>query len=56
MREGWLEGDRGEGNEDGAGRKIWVMEPGMGQIGMRISRISEPDILNKLGAGDRYYL
>lgn len=33
MREGWLEGDRGEGNEDGIGRKIWVMNPGMGQIG-----------------------
>ncbi|GAW01666.1 armadillo beta-catenin plakoglobin [Lentinula edodes] len=35
MREGWLEGDRGEGNEDGIGRKIWVMSPGMGQIGDR---------------------
>ncbi|KAJ3822471.1 armadillo/beta-catenin/plakoglobin [Lentinula raphanica] len=35
MREGWLEGDRGEGNEDGVGRKIWVMNPGMGQIGDR---------------------
>ncbi|KIK63042.1 hypothetical protein GYMLUDRAFT_242111 [Collybiopsis luxurians FD-317 M1] len=33
MREGWLEDGRGEGNEDGAGRKIWVMDPGMGQIG-----------------------
>jgi len=35
MREGWLEGDRGEGNEQGKGRKVWVMNPGMGQIGDR---------------------
>jgi uridine kinase len=33
MREGWLEGDRGEGNEEGRKMKIWVMNPGMGQIG-----------------------
>ncbi|KAF9065590.1 armadillo/beta-catenin/plakoglobin [Rhodocollybia butyracea] len=35
MREGWLEGDRGEGNEEGRKIKIWVMNPGMGQIGDR---------------------
>lgn len=34
MQEGWLEGYRAEGNPEGLGRKIWVMQPGMGQIGM----------------------
>lgn len=33
MREGWLEGYKGEGNPEGRGRKCWVMQPGMGQIG-----------------------
>lgn len=33
MREGWLEGYKGEGNPDGVGRKCWIMQPGMGQIG-----------------------
>ncbi|RDB25594.1 Uridine-cytidine kinase-like 1 [Hypsizygus marmoreus] len=35
MREGWLEGVQGEGNPEGIGRKVWVMQPGMGQIGDR---------------------
>lgn len=35
MREGWLEGYKGEGNPDGVGRKCWIMQPGMGQIGDR---------------------
>ncbi|GLB40392.1 putative uridine kinase family protein [Lyophyllum shimeji] len=35
MREGWLEGYRGEGNPEGTGRPVWVMQPGMGQIGDR---------------------
>ncbi|KAF9468053.1 armadillo/beta-catenin/plakoglobin [Collybia nuda] len=35
MQEGWLEGYRAEGNPEGLGRKIWVMQPGMGQIGDR---------------------
>lgn len=33
MQEGWLEGYKGEGNPEGKGRKVWVMKPGMGQIG-----------------------
>lgn len=35
MKEGWLEGYKGEGNSTGEGRKVWVMQPGMGQIGDR---------------------
>ncbi|KAF9445468.1 armadillo/beta-catenin/plakoglobin [Macrolepiota fuliginosa MF-IS2] len=34
MEEGWLEGVQDEiTNPGGIGRKVWVMEPGMGQIG-----------------------
>lgn len=36
MKEGWLEGYRGEGNPEGFPRKVWVMQPGMGQIGTLI--------------------
>ncbi|KAF8627004.1 hypothetical protein AX15_004588 [Amanita polypyramis BW_CC] len=35
MKEGWLEGYRGEGNPEGLPRKVWIMQPGMGQIGDR---------------------
>lgn len=35
MKEAWLEGYKGEGNPEGKGRKVWVMQPGMGQIGDR---------------------
>ncbi|KAL0954478.1 hypothetical protein HGRIS_003447 [Hohenbuehelia grisea] len=35
MREGWLEGFKAEGNPEGDGRMVWVMQPGMGQIGDR---------------------
>ncbi|KAF8071904.1 armadillo/beta-catenin/plakoglobin [Lyophyllum atratum] len=35
MREGWLQGYEGEGNPEGTGRPVWVMQPGMGQIGDR---------------------
>jgi uridine kinase len=43
MKEGWLEGYKGEGNFEGEGRKVWIMQPGMGQIGVYISfRRSEP--------------
>lgn len=35
MQEGWLEGYKGEGNPEGKGRNVWVMKPGMGQIGDR---------------------
>ena len=36
MKEGWLdvEGYHGEGNREDHPRKVWVMQPGMGQIGM----------------------
>lgn len=35
MKEGWLdvEGYHGEGNPEDHPRKVWVMQPGMGQIG-----------------------
>ncbi|KAK2460331.1 hypothetical protein APHAL10511_007720 [Amanita phalloides] len=35
VKEGWLEGYRGEGNPEGHPRMVWVMQPGMGQIGDR---------------------
>ncbi|KAH7925492.1 armadillo beta-catenin plakoglobin [Leucogyrophana mollusca] len=35
LREAWLEhyDAEGEGHHEGDGRKVWIMEPGMGQIG-----------------------
>jgi hypothetical protein len=39
MQEGWLEGFRSEHNPEGVGRKVWVMQPGMGQIGMLFTYI-----------------
>lgn len=40
LREAWLKHyhSEGEGHHYGDGRKVWIMEPGMGHIGM--SRIS----------------
>jgi len=38
MQEGWLEGYKGEGNPEGIGRKVWIMKPGMGQIGLYTHR------------------
>lgn len=36
MQEGWLEGLQDEvTNPEGVGRKVWIMQPGMGQIGDR---------------------
>ncbi|KAF9048605.1 armadillo/beta-catenin/plakoglobin [Panaeolus papilionaceus] len=35
MKEGWLEGYKGEGNPEGKRTKVWVMQPGMGQISDR---------------------
>ncbi|TFK75223.1 armadillo/beta-catenin/plakoglobin [Pluteus cervinus] len=35
MREGWLDGYKGETNPEGVGRRLWVMQPGMGHIGDR---------------------
>lgn len=37
MREGWLEGYEALGNPEGHGRKVWLMQPGMGQIGLSFS-------------------
>jgi uridine kinase len=34
MEEGWLEGVQDDlMNPGGVGRKVWIMQPGMGQIG-----------------------
>lgn len=33
MREGWLEGYHDKRDPENHGRKVWVMQPGMGQIG-----------------------
>jgi uridine kinase len=35
LREAWLEryNEKGEGQSEGDGRKVWIIEPGMGQIG-----------------------
>ncbi|KAG2131365.1 armadillo beta-catenin plakoglobin [Suillus clintonianus] len=37
LREAWLEryNEKGEGQSEGDGRKVWIVEPGMGQIGDR---------------------
>ncbi|KAG6817682.1 hypothetical protein H0H87_005441 [Tephrocybe sp. NHM501043] len=35
MREGWLENYKGDDHSEGTGRPVWVMHPGMGQIGDR---------------------
>lgn len=37
LREAWLEryNEKGEGQSEGDGRKVWIIEPGMGQIGDR---------------------
>ena len=68
MKEGWLEGYKGEGNLEGEGRKVWVMQPGMGQIGMCFIFIiyihfffhgevnSYLFIYFPIFTGDRYYL
>ncbi|KAJ8588445.1 P-loop containing nucleoside triphosphate hydrolase protein [Rhizopogon salebrosus TDB-379] len=37
LREAWLDhyNEQGEGQSEGDGRKVWIVEPGMGQIGDR---------------------
>jgi uridine kinase len=40
MRETWLEDPRTDGSNKTDGRKIWVMQPGMGQIGVELSAFS----------------
>lgn len=38
LRETWLEAtEGGEGQTEAEARKVWVMEPGMGHIGMFLS-------------------
>jgi len=61
MQEGWLEGYKGEGNPEGKGRKVWIMKPGMGQIGkndlIHLERIILKSFLVvMIFIGDRYYL
>ncbi|KAF5367365.1 hypothetical protein D9758_003738 [Tetrapyrgos nigripes] len=51
MREGWLEGERGEGDPEGNGRRVWLMDPGMGQ-----DANYEIYAHQQFNAGDRYYL
>lgn len=55
MQEGWLEGYKGEGNPEGVGRKVWIMKPGMGQIGWWIFPLRVTNVLN-FDQGDRYYI
>jgi uridine kinase len=55
MQEGWLEGYRGEGNPEGLGRKVWIMKPGMGQIGSLMSSLC-CRVLICFAQGDRYYI
>lgn len=37
LREAWLEhyNEKGEGQSEGDGRRVWIVEPGMGQIGKK---------------------
>jgi len=57
MEEGWLEGVQDNlTNPQGVGRKIWIMRPGMGQIGESFSVLSVNMAVDMVFAGDRYYL
>lgn len=57
MEEGWLEGVQDNlTNPQGVGRKIWIMRPGMGQIGENFSVLSVNMAVDMVFAGDRYYL
>ncbi|KAG5643016.1 hypothetical protein DXG03_001754 [Asterophora parasitica] len=49
MREGWLEGyEEGDGNSAGSGRPVWVMQPGMGQIGTLGFLVLIVTVINRL--------
>jgi hypothetical protein len=37
LREVWLDGNNGDGHSATEGRKCWVVDPGMGQIGETLS-------------------
>ena len=52
MEEGWL---NGEGAKDGdRGRQVWLMQPGMGQIGVCLTFSLRT--VTEVHSGDRYYL
>ena len=54
LQEGWLEGLRGQDNPEGLGRKVWVVQPGMGQIGAPYTVVGARN--SCCSTGDRYYL
>jgi len=56
MREGWLDGERGEGNPKGNGRRVWLMEPGMGQVSTHVLSLSQEVLTLKLQIGEKHYL
>jgi uridine kinase len=56
MQEGWLEGYKGEGNPEGLGRQVWIMKPGMGQIGSLMLLLIFLWNLMSFPQGDRYYI
>jgi uridine kinase len=57
LRETWLDGYDSEGPSVAEGRKCWVVEPGMGQIGtILFFRASLSDHNMIYAIGDRYYL
>ncbi|KAG7451188.1 armadillo/beta-catenin/plakoglobin [Guyanagaster necrorhizus] len=60
MEEGWLDlnNDTVDGNPASSGRQVWVMRPGMGQIGIVLSAVLKKRRVLMLSyvAGDRYYL
>jgi uridine kinase len=53
MRETWLYPD---GDEGGEMRKVWMMEPGMGQIGECLLSLAKRSLNTLDDAGDRYYI
>ncbi|KAG6842339.1 hypothetical protein C0991_010629 [Blastosporella zonata] len=57
MRQGWLEGYQADGNPESTGRPVWVMHPGMGQIGQpKFIADGRCDGADYYLPGDRYYL
>ena len=56
LHEMWIErSHENEGSQEVEGRKVWVIEPGMGQIGMR-SGLLTSNLYLPFHTGDRYYL
>lgn len=59
MLECWLDGSADEGETEGEARKVWLMDPGMGQIGMDAAELIFEPLLMMIAfsfPGDRYYL